>query len=276
MALTRDRDGKRLHVKSRLMGESLVSHKLIDELELPAQERLFPNVSILKIGGQSICDRGKHALPQVIDEIAHNKKKHKMLLTTGGGTRSRHIYSIGLELGMPTGIIAKFGSTISEQNALLVSVLLAPHGGILIDDDSLVKLSQYFAQGSLPVIHGMPPYDLYALPPAKGRIPIHRTDVGTLILADLLGVKNVIFIKDEKGLYTGDPKKDPGVKFISKVSADELQKMELDDLIIERPCLDILKNSSVIKSIQIINGLEKGNITKSLNGKHVGTIIYSS
>ncbi|NLV66067.1 MAG: uridine kinase [Spirochaetes bacterium] len=275
MALTRDRDGKRLHVKSRLMGESLVSNKFINELELPPQERLFPDVKILKVGGQSICDRGKHALPMVVDEIARNRKKHKMLLTTGGGTRSRHIYSIGLELGMPTGIIAKFGSTISEQNALLVSVLLAPYGGILIDDDSLVKLAQYFAQGSIPVIPGMPPYDLFALPPAKGRIPIHRTDVGTLVLADLLGVKDVIFIKDEKGLYTDDPKKDPDARFLPEVSVDELLKMELDDLIIERPCLEILKNSSVIKSIQIVNGMVKGNITKALNGKHAGTIIYS-
>ncbi len=275
MALTRDRDGKRLHVKSKLMGESLVSNKFINSIELPAQERLFPDVSILKIGGQSICDRGKHALPPIIEEIAKNSKKHKMLLTTGGGTRSRHIYSIGLELGMPTGIIAKFGTTISEQNALLVSVLLAPYGGIMIDDDSLVKLAQYFSQGSIPVIHGMPPYDLYALPPSKGRIPIHRTDVGTLILADLLGVKNLIFIKDEKGLYTDDPKKRADVKFIPRISVDELQKMDLDDLIIERPCLEILKNSSVIKSIQIVNGLEKGNITKALAGKHVGTIIYS-
>jgi len=273
MPLTRDRDGKRLHVKSRLMGESLVSNKLINNIELPPQERLFPEVTILKVGGQSICDRGKHALPPIIDEIARNKKKHKMLLTTGGGTRSRHIYTIGLELGMPTGIIAKFGTTISEQNALLVSVLLAPYGGILIDDDALVKLAQYFSLGSIPVIHGMPPYDLYALPPAKGRIPIHRTDVGTLVLADLLGVKNLIFIKDEKGLYTDDPKKNPDAEFIPEITVDELQRMDLDDLIIERPCLDILKNSSVIKSVQIVNGLEKGNITKALKGKHVGTII---
>ena len=65
------------------------------------------------------------------------------------------------------------------------------------------------------------------------------------------------------------------MKFIPRISVDELQKMDLDDLIIERPCLEILKNSSVIKSIQIVNGLEKGNITKALAGKHVGTIIYS-
>ena len=96
MALLRDRDGRRLHVKSKLMGESLVSRKLIETLEIAPQQRLFPDVTILKIGGQSICDRGKKALPGVIREIAANKKKHKMLLVTGGGTRSRHIYAIGL------------------------------------------------------------------------------------------------------------------------------------------------------------------------------------
>jgi molybdenum storage protein len=106
MALIRERDGKRLHVKSRLMGESLVSKSFIEELEVAPQQRLFPDVNILKIGGQSICDRGAKAVPAIVKEIVANKEKHKMLITTGGGTRSRHIYSIGLELGMPTGIIA--------------------------------------------------------------------------------------------------------------------------------------------------------------------------
>jgi molybdenum storage protein len=274
MALLRDRDGRRLHVKSKLMGESLVSRKLIETLEIAPQQRLFPDVTILKIGGQSICDRGKKALPGVIREIAANKKKHKMLLVTGGGTRSRHIYAIGLELGMLTGVIAKFGSSISEQNALLVSMLLSPNGGIKIGHDEIVKLPIYFAQGCIPVMHGMPPYDYFAIPPAKGRIPIHRTDVGTIILADLIGAKNCIFIKDEKGLYTDDPKKNPKAAFIPRIGVKELLKKDLDDLIIERPCLEILQNSEVIKQIQIINGLEKGAITKALNGKPIGTIIY--
>lgn len=274
MPLLRDRDGRRLHVKSRLMGESLVSRKLIDTLEIAPQQRLFPDVTILKIGGQSICDRGKKALPAVIKEIAANKKKHRMLLVTGGGTRSRHIYAIGLELGMPTGVIAKFGSSISEQNALLVSMLLSPYGGIKIGHDEIVKLPIYFAQGCIPVMHGMPPYDYFAIPPAKGRIPVHRTDVGTIILADLIGAKNCIFIKDEKGLYTDDPKKNPNAAFIPRISAQQLLKKDLDDLIIERPCLEILQNSEVVNKIQIINGLEKGAITKALNGKPAGTIIY--
>jgi len=274
MALVRERDGKRLHVKSKLMGESLVSKSFIEGLEIAPQKRLFPDVNILKIGGQSICDRGVKAVPGIIKEIVANKEKHKMLVTTGGGTRSRHIYSIGLELGMPTGIIAKFGSSVSEQNALLISMLLSPWGGLKVGHDEIVKLPTYFTQGCIPVMHGMPPYDYFAIPPPEGRIPVHRTDVGTLILADLIGARSCIFVKDEKGLYTDDPKKNPDAEFIDRIGAKQLMQKDQDDLIIERPCLEILQNSEVIDQIQIINGLEEGNITQALNGEHVGTIIY--
>ena len=274
MTLVREKDGKRLHIKSKLMGESLVSKSFIEGLGIAPQTRLYPDVNILKVGGQSICDRGIKALPQIVAEIAENKKEHKMLVTTGGGTRSRHIYTIGLELGMPTGILAKFGNAVSEQNALLVTMLLASHGGIKIGHDEIVKLTSYFEQGCIPVMHGMPPYNYFAIRPARGRIPIHRTDVGTVLLADLTGARSCIFIKDEKGLYTDDPKKNPRAEFIPEIGAKTLMNRDLDDLVIERPCLEILQNSEVINEIHIINGLEKGNITRALKGERVGTIIF--
>ncbi|MEN6318839.1 MAG: uridine kinase [Syntrophaceae bacterium] len=274
MALVRERNGKRLHVKSKLMGESLISKSFARNFKMAPQQRLFPDVNVIKIGGQSICDRGIKALPGVIREIAANKSTHRMLITTGGGTRSRHIYTIGLELGMPTGIIAKFGSSVSEQNALLVSTLLSQWGGIKIGHDDVIKLPMYFAQDCIPVLHGMPPYDYFAIPAAGWRVPVHRTDVGTVILADLIGARNCILVKDEKGLFTDDPKKNGGAEFIPEISAAELLTKDLDDLIIERPCLEILQNSEVIDKIQIINGLEEGNLTQALEGKPVGTIIY--
>ena len=48
----------------------------------------------------------------------------------------------------------------------------------------------------------------------------------------------------------------------------------LPDLIIERPCLEILQSSEVLERIQIVNGLEPGSLTRALAGEHVGTIIY--
>jgi molybdenum storage protein len=274
MPLVREKDGKRLHVKSRLMGESLVSKSFTENLEIAPQARLFPDLALMKIGGQSICDRGAKALPPIVEEIAENRKRHKMLVTTGGGTRSRHIYSIGLELGMPTGVIARFGSTISEQNALMVAILLAPYGGIKITHADISKLPTYFAENIIPVMHGMPPYDYFAIRPQTGRIPIHRTDVGLVVLADLVGARRVIFIKDEKGLYSDDPKKNPEAEFIPEIGARDLLEKDLDDLVLERPCLEIIQNSEVIERVQIINGMEPGNITRALNGEHVGTFIY--
>lgn len=274
MALVREKDGKRLHVKSVLMGESLVSKEFIDQLDIAPQERLYPDIAIMKIGGQSICDRGVKALPAILREIVRNRADHKMLITTGGGTRSRHIYTIGLEMGMPTGVIAKFGSMVSEQNALMIATLLSPWGGIKVSHSDIVKLPTYFAENIIPVMHGMPPYDYFAIKPKVGRIPIHRTDVGLVILADLIGSRTILFIKDEDGLYTDDPKKNPDARFIPEIGAQDLLDHDQDDLVIERPCLEIIQNSEVIEKVQIINGMVEGNITRALNGEHVGTIIY--
>jgi molybdenum storage protein len=269
----RERDSKRLHIKSRLMGESLVSESFLAQLDVAPQRRLFPDVDVIKIGGQSICDRGKHGLPGVVEEIVANKGDHKILVMTGGGTRSRHIYAIGLELGMPTGIIASFGSSVSRQNALLVATLMAPVG-IEIDQDAIMKLPNYFAQGCVPVVQAMPPYDYFAMSQAKGRrIPIYRTDVGTLLMADLIGARSCIYVKDERGLFTDDPKKNPDAEFIPRISASELAERAFDDLVIERPCLDILRNSEVLDCVRIVNGLEQGNLTRALAGEDVGTVI---
>jgi len=153
-----------------------------------------------------------------------------------------------------------------------VATLLSPWGGIKIGHDEVVKLATYFSQGCIPVMHGMPPYDYFAIP-SESRLPLHRTDVGTILMAELIGAKSCLFVKDEAGLYTDDPKKDPGATFIPKVSAGELIAMDLPDLVIERPCLEILRKSEVLKSIQVFDGTKEGNITRALAGEHVGTVI---
>jgi len=78
----------------------------------------------------------------------------------------------------------------------------------------------------------------------------------------------------KRGLYTDDPKKNSNAEFVPEISASELLAQDFDDLIIERPCLEILQNSEVIDSIQIVNGQKEGSITRALKGEHVGTIIH--
>jgi molybdenum storage protein len=273
MTLKRDASG-RLHIESNLMGESLMDKDLLAQTDTGPIYKPMPNLTVVKVGGQSIIDRGREALLPILDELVAARQAHPLIIATGGGTRARHAYAIATDLGMPTGILAKLGSSISEQNALMVAILLSQHGGIKIGHDDLPKLAAYIALGSLPVVHAMPPYGLFEQPPTLGRIPPHRTDAGAFLLAEVMGARRCILVKDEQGLYTADPKKEPAAEFIPEIEVNELLRQDLADLAIERSMLEILRDARSLREVFIINGLERGNITRAMAGEHVGTRIY--
>jgi len=256
------------------MGESLMDKSLLVSTDAHPVYRPMPDLIVVKIGGQSIIDRGRVALLPLLDELVEARKSHKLIIATGGGTRARHAYSIAVDLGMPTGVLARLGSSISEQNALMVAILLSQHGGIKIGHDDLPKLAAYMALGSLPVVHAMPPYGLFEQPPTVGRIPPHRTDAGAFLLAEVMGARRCLLIKDEQGLYTADPKKDRAAEFISDIEVNELLTLDLDDLAVERSMLEILRDARSLCEVFIVNGLVRGEVTRAVSGEHVGTRIY--
>lgn len=236
---------------------------------------IMPEVRVCKLGGQSLLDRGREALFPVLDEIvAARKAGIPILLLAGGGTRARHIYSIASELELPTGVLAALGGYVPMQNARMVQMLLAKHGGIYIMTDDFEKLPLYINLGCLPVMTGMPPFGYWEKRQENSRIPPNRTDAGVFLSAEFLGARRAIFIKDEDGLFTDDPKKNPDATHIPRISADELIERDLDDLIVERVCIEYLKKSRWVKELQIVNGLKPGQVTAALRGEDAGTIIY--
>lgn len=234
---------------------------------------MMPDVKVLKIGGQSIMDRGRSAVFPVLEELIRAKERHKLLLCTGGGTRARHIYAVASDLEMPTGVLAALGGYVPRQNARMVQMLLAQHGGIYIMHDDFEKLPLYFRLGCIPIMTGMPPFAYWEKPGSTGRIPANRTDAGVFLSAEVLGVRRAIFIKDEDGLYEADPKKEPSAKRIPRIGARELLKRNLPDMIIERVVIEYLTRARFCHELQIVNGLERGMITRALAGEDVGTII---
>ncbi len=265
---------ERTHIRSSFTAESLVDRELIrstlSERELP----ILPDVHMIKIGGLSIFDRGKKALFPLVEEIIEAKRDHKMIIGVGGGTRERHTYAIGIDLGLPVGGLAMIAGAIAEQNALLLQVLLAKAGGIRIPKEHFEELPMYLSAGSIPIVVGMPPYHYWEHPPETGKIPPHGSDTGVYLLSETFSTKSCIFVKDVDGLFSDDPKKNPSAEFIPEISVDDLIRMNLRDLPIERTVLEIMCVARNAKKIQIINGLVQGNLTKALNGQHVGTIIY--
>jgi molybdenum storage protein len=280
--LIKEKDEKgRLHIETPLMGESLVSKEFLKRTESKDYFRMQPDINVLKIGGQSIIDRGGKAVLPILDVLIEAKEKYKIILMTGGGTRARHAYSIGIDLGMPTGVLSKLGDKVSWQNAEMLTVLLAKYGGVKIGHgDNLEQLTMFCRLGFIPITYGIPPYGYFEHPAEYGSIPPHRTDCGAFLLAENIGARSLIYLKDEKGLFDQDPKKVKGkerkkMRFFDRISAKELDEMDLDDLIIERPILTLLQRSKCLKELQIIDALNHPeHILAALEGEHVGTIIY--
>ncbi len=266
---------KRHHLNSVLMRESLIDKKVMasTEVETPVI-RMLPEAHVVKIGSSSIIDQGKELTYPVVEVLGELLETEKLILGVGGGLRSKHVFSIGCDLGLPTGALAQISVTDALGNAHMLGALLSPYGVVAIPPEIFGHLLPLFIRSAPGVIfNGVPPYSLWEHPPGIGRIPPHRTDAGCLILAECFGCKSITLVKDVDGLYDSDPKKNPNATFIPEITASELKERHLDTLPFDEVLIDILKTSRLVKSFQVINGKNPELIKAAVNGEHVGTIV---
>jgi molybdenum storage protein len=119
-----------------LVHGSLTDHAVKVQTGSGADVPILPASNVIKIGGQSMIDRGRKAVFPILDEIVANLGRHEMIIGTGAGTRARHAYSVALDLGLPTGVMSVLGTFVSMQNARMLHYLLAKHGIPFIEPGS--------------------------------------------------------------------------------------------------------------------------------------------
>src|SRR5215203_2449231 len=263
------------------LGKRLVSGSLSDAAIQKATEAtpshaILPWVNVVKIGGQSIMDRGRSAVGPVVDEIVANLKSHKMILGSGAGTRARHVYSLAIDLGLPIGVLTVLGTAVAWQNAQMLQYMLAQHGIAFLEPEGFPSLPHYLMERGAVIVQGMPPYKLWEQNPEVGRTPPQRTDTGCYLIAEVFCARKMIYVKDEDGLYTADPKKDPTATHISRVSVQELLAWDLNDLVVERAVLELMLTARNVQEIKFVNGLKPGQLTAALDGEPVGTVIFNA
>jgi molybdenum storage protein len=248
-------------LEALLTQRSLTDPQLLAAAETASDFRILPNATVLKIGGQSVIDRGRAAVYPLVDEIVAARKTHKMLIGTGAGTRARHLYSIAARLNLPAGVLSQLGASVANQNAVMLGTLLAKNGISAVDGAGLSAVPLYLEEVNAVVFSVIPPY---------------RTDAGCFLVAEQFGCKAMIYVKDEDGLYTGNPKTTKDAVLIPRITVDEMKAKGLHDSILEFPMLDLLQTARHVREVQVVNGLIPGNLTRALNGEHVGTIITAN
>ncbi len=268
-------DDKRHHMQSLLARESLLDKDVMAGTETPVF-RMLPQVHVVKIGGSSLLEAGRDVVMPVVDALGEVLKSQKLILGVGAGARSRHVFSIGLDLGLPTGVLAQVSVADALGNAHILGTLLAPHGVTAIPPEIFGHLLPLFMHAVPGVIfNGVPPYSLWEHPPAVGKIPPHRTDAGCLILAECFGCKSVTLVKDVDGLHTEDPKRNPAAPLIERISVSALRALALPTLPFDEALLDVLDTARCVRSFQLINGRRPELIARALRGEHVGTIVHA-
>ena len=91
------------HVASPLARQTLLDGELTRPVAGRRPVRILPWLQVVKIGGRSIMDRGAEAILPVVDELRKLLPEHRLLILTGAGIRARHLYGVGLDLGLPVG-----------------------------------------------------------------------------------------------------------------------------------------------------------------------------
>lgn len=263
------------HVASPLARQTLLDDRLTRPVAGRRPIRLLPWLQVVKIGGRAIMDRGRDAILPLVEELRRLLPEHRLLILTGAGIRARHLYSVGLDLGLPVGSLAPLAAREAGQNGHILASLLAPDGVSYVEHPTIAnQLSVHLSAARAVVGSAFPPYHHHEFP--GSRIPPHRADTGAFLLADALGAARLTIVEDVDGVYTADPHgpDGPQARLIPETSAAELARHG-GTLPFDRALLEVMPNARHLDKVQIINGLVPGRLTAALRGEHVGTVIHS-
>lgn len=261
------------HVASPLARQTLLDGSLTRPIAGGRPIRLLPWLQVVKIGGHAIMDRGRDAILPIVDELRKLLPEHRLLILTGAGIRARHLYGVGLDLGLPVGSLAPLAASEAGQNGHILASLLAPEGVSYVEHPTIAsQLAIHLSAARAVVGSAFPPYHHHEFP--TSRIPPHRADTGAFLLADALGAAGLTIVEDVDGLYSTDPNGPEGGKaeLLRETSAAKLATFE-GTLPFDRALPEVMANARHIERVQIVNGLVPGRLTAALRGEHVGTII---
>jgi molybdenum storage protein len=166
--------------------------------------------------------------------------EHRLLILTGAGIRARHVYSVGLDLGLPAGSLAPLAASEAGQNGHILAALLAPQGVSYVEDPTVAnQLAIHLTAARAVVSSAFPPYHQHEFP--NSRIPVHRADTGAFLLADALGAAGLTIVEDVEGVYTIDPKSSGGeqAQLLRETNLADLAKLS-GTLPFDRALLEVM------------------------------------
>ncbi len=197
---------------------------------------------IIKIGGSVITNKKRRDTfkEKTMDKLSEQIKKsnEKTIIVHGAGSFGHILaekYNLNKGYSKEEQIVG-FSKTLEKVQTLnnyvlrslqkqnLPAVSLPPHSILTLNNHKIDKIDyktfeKYLEKNFLPVTFGDVAID------KKLGFSICSGDLLMILLAKHFKPKKVIFIIDEDGLYTKNPKLDKNAKFIEKTNIKDLEKL---------------------------------------------------
>ena len=176
-----------------------------------------------------------------MDDLAtHIQRSHRRVILVHGAGSFGHGYARDYSLhngyhdeqqktgfALTQRMVQQLNSLVltSLQEKKLPAVSIPPHTAALLNDGKLSWFQhdifdQYLSHGFLPVTYGDVALD------KKNVFSICSGDLLMIALAERFKPEKVIFVLDEDGLYTANPKLDDQAAFIESINANGLDELE--------------------------------------------------
>lgn len=197
---------------------------------------------IIKLGGSVITDKTKENTfkKDLMDKLAKEiKSADKEVILVHGAGSFGHILAKKYDLNqgykndnqlhgfsLTHAMVKKLNSFVldSLHKAHIPAVSISPHSVLKLNNHKPLKLDytifeDYIEVGFTPVTFGDVVLD------EKLRFSICSGDFLVHLLAEYFKPEKVIFVIDEDGLYTSNPKIDKNAKLIESMTVEQLEKL---------------------------------------------------
>ena len=161
---------------------------------------------VLKVSGH-VFDSGD-LVRRVVDAVRRLwGPGHRMAIVVGGGSVARRYIELARSMGASESMADAVGIMASRLNAQLVISALGDIAYRRVPT-SLDEIYEAWSIGKVPVSGGLQPGQ--------------STAAVAMLVAEHLGLENVIYCANVDAVYTSDPRRDPSARRLERVSASEL------------------------------------------------------
>ncbi|MGQ9719930.1 MAG: UMP kinase [Candidatus Jordarchaeum sp.] len=224
---------------------------------------------VLKIGGSLIQDEKGNIRVERLAEYAkvilklRKENTEVLCIIVGGGKTARKYIEAARKLKAVESLCDEIGIRAAQLNAQIMIGALNKEAYPTIPE-TLQEVAKAAATGKIVLVGGLQPGQ--------------STNAVAALIAERLNVDILINATDVEGVYTKDPKKDPGAKKLSKITVNELQEIINETgffagkyKLFDPVALKILERSKI--PTWIINGEDPKNVLRIIAGEKIGTLI---